>query len=95
MDMILLVKEKCQKCDWLKSKIPDQAKNNGLKIINAEDPEGISHLAYNELIVEGKPIDFPVLIIDEEVIQGETIKMRNRINEEIQKQETLDENKNN
>ena len=60
--MILVTKKDCQKCDWIKQKI-DLHNINGIEIVDGESIDGMSILAYNELL-EGK--SFPFLIIDDD-----------------------------
>ena len=63
---ILVTKKDCQKCDWLKKKIPP---NNGIDFIDAETPEGMALLAYHEIFNEDTQI--PLLITaDEQIIEN-------------------------
>ena len=73
--MKLLIKNNCEKCDWLKSKIS----LDGIEVINAETREGMAELAYHERLEVNQ---FPILILDD----GETIieiaaKIKNKIEE--------------
>ncbi len=77
---ILITKEDCQKCDWLKDKISKE--NLDVDIFDAESTDGIAHLTYHELWNTGEIVAMPVLIIDDEnIIKGEAIRMLNVLKE--------------
>jgi len=63
---ILLTKQNCQKCDWLKSQIPQ---NDGVDFMDPETPEGMALLAFHEKF-DTKTL-FPLLItVDGRVVEG-------------------------
>ena len=71
--LILITKQNCQKCDWVKSKIPDDA---DLRLLDAKSVDGMAILAYFEALSLKVP-----LLIDprtETVIEG-AINIKNAI----------------
>ncbi|MCK4544948.1 hypothetical protein KAU43_05370 [candidate division WOR-3 bacterium] len=69
---ILITKDDCQKCEWLKDKI----KKEGLvvKILDGGSTEALSEFAYHEMI-DKMPLDLPILIYaDEQYFAGESMK---------------------
>lgn len=63
--MILITKKDCQKCEWVKDRLPPGI---DIEIMDAKSPDGLSHLAYHEKVDNNK---FPMLITDDErVIEG-------------------------
>lgn len=80
--MILITKADCPNCEYIKKHIPEQIINNGLRMLDADKPEGMSHIAYYEIYdIDGRAI-VPALIVDEEAITG-TIKIRQAIEQSI------------
>lgn len=62
-EILLFTKPGCQKCDWIKERIP-----NGLSVnvINMETAEGMAEAAYYELLSRHTPI----LVVDDQVFEG-------------------------
>jgi deoxyxylulose-5-phosphate synthase len=62
-EILLFTKPGCQKCDWIKERIP-----NGLNVnvINMETAEGMAEAAYYELLSRHTPI----LVVDDQVFEG-------------------------
>lgn len=62
-EILLFTKPGCQKCDWIKERIPP-----GLKVIviNMETAEGMAEAAYFELLNKNTPI----LVVDDQVVEG-------------------------
>lgn len=59
--MILFVKKNCEKCEFVKGKLPEDLK---LKMMDVETPEGMAELAFYQLIQKAEQI-LPILIEDE------------------------------
>lgn len=70
--MILVTKNNCKNCEYVKSKIPDGLE---LTIINTDkmSSEEMAILAYHELL--DSPV--PVLILDNDKIVTGTVKIKN------------------
>ena len=69
---ILITKEDCQKCDWLKDKIKKEELT--VEILDADSKEALSQLAYHEML-DKMPLDLPILIYaDEQYFAGESMK---------------------
>jgi deoxyxylulose-5-phosphate synthase len=62
-EILLFTKPGCQKCDWIKERIPSGLKVN---IINMETAEGMAEAAYYELLNKHTPI----LVVDDTVTEG-------------------------
>ena len=73
-DLILFTQPNCQKCDWVKERIPDGL---DVKIMDLKSPEGMAEAAFYELI--GKPT--PILIVDEEEVVLGAAKIKKRLEE--------------
>jgi deoxyxylulose-5-phosphate synthase len=71
-EMLLFTKPGCQKCDWVKERIPEGVKVN---VINMETADGLAEAAYYELLHKHTPI----LVVDDEVFEG-AIKIVEKIN---------------
>jgi deoxyxylulose-5-phosphate synthase len=61
--MLLFTKPGCQKCDWVKERIPEGVKVN---VINMETADGMAEAAFYELLHKHTPI----LVVDDEVFEG-------------------------
>jgi len=62
-EILLFTKPGCQKCDWVKERIPEGVKVN---VINMETADGMAEAAYYELLNKHTPI----LVVDDEVFEG-------------------------
>jgi deoxyxylulose-5-phosphate synthase len=62
-EILLFTKPGCQKCDWVKERIPEGVKVN---VINMETAAGMAEAAYYELLSKHTPI----LVVDDEVFEG-------------------------
>jgi deoxyxylulose-5-phosphate synthase len=62
-EILLFTKPGCQKCDWIKERIPPGLKVN---VINMETAEGMAEAAYYELLSKHTPI----LVVDDQVVEG-------------------------
>jgi len=74
--LILITKQDCQKCEWVKGKIPEGME---ITILDADTPEGMSHLA----LAESMEKQAPILLIGNggffpETVEG-SIQINNRI----------------
>ncbi|MBI5001148.1 MAG: hypothetical protein HZB92_06445 [Euryarchaeota archaeon] len=72
-EIILFTKKDCQKCDYVKGKIPEGLE---LRVLDMESVEGTAEAAYYELI--GK--NTPILVVDGEVVES-AIDIKNRMAE--------------
>ncbi len=71
-EILLFTKTGCQKCDWVKERIPEGVKVN---IINMETADGMAEAAFYQLLNKHTPI----LVVDDEVFEG-AIKIVEKIN---------------
>ncbi|MDD1743571.1 MAG: hypothetical protein LUO85_02990 [Methanomassiliicoccales archaeon] len=71
-EMLLFTKPGCQKCDWVKERIPEGVKVN---VINMETADGMAEAAFYELLNKHTPI----LVVDDEVYEG-AIRIVEKIN---------------
>jgi deoxyxylulose-5-phosphate synthase len=62
-EILLFTKPGCQKCDWIKERIPPGLQVN---VINMETAEGMAEAAYYELLSKHTPI----LVVDDQVFEG-------------------------
>ena len=75
--IMLITKENCDKCDWVKERIPEGLKDT-LEIFDYNDVEVTPFLAYYEKIQDNQPM--PILIVDdEELALDSTIKIKNKM----------------
>jgi len=72
-DALLFTKPDCDKCDYVKGKIPE---NLDVKIMDMTTREGMAHAAYHELLEKYTPI----LVVGDEVVEG-AIKIKNKMKE--------------
>lgn len=70
-EILLFTKPGCQKCDWIKERIPAGLSVN---IINMETAEGMAEAAYYELLSKHTPI----LVVDDHVFEG-AIKIMDKL----------------
>lgn len=71
-EILLFTKPGCQKCDWVKERIPPGLAVN---VINMETSEGMAEAAYYELLSKHTPI----LVVDDQVFEG-AIKIMDKLN---------------
>jgi len=62
-EVLLFTKPDCQKCDWVKERLPEGVE---MQILDATTTDGLAEAAFYEIIEE----PFPVLVVDEEVVTG-------------------------
>jgi hypothetical protein len=62
-EIILFTKNGCGKCEHVKSKMPKDLK---LRIVNADEIDGLAEAAYHEIT----EMVFPVLVVDGDVVEG-------------------------
>ena len=72
-EVILFTKPGCQKCDYVKGKIPD---NLDVDVKDMTTPDGLAHAAYYELIEKTTPI----LVVNDNVVEG-AVKIKNKMDE--------------
>ncbi len=71
-EMILFTKPDCQKCEYVKERMPEIS---GLQMLDATTVDGLTEAALYEIIE--KP--FPVFVVDDEIITG-AIEILGRMN---------------
>ena len=79
-DVLLFTKPECEKCDYVKAKIPE---NLELQIMDMTTTDGMAHAAYHEILEKYTPI----LVVGDEVVEG-AIKIKNKMKEVARDQET-------
>jgi len=62
-EILLFTKPGCQKCDYVKKKMP---KDIGVQIVDMSSAEGLAEAAYFEILNRNAPI----LAVDEQVFEG-------------------------
>ena len=72
-DVLLFTKPDCQKCDYVKEKIPESL---DVKIMDMTSPEGMAHGAYHEVLEKYTPI----LVVGDEIVEG-AIKIKRKMRE--------------
>jgi hypothetical protein len=70
-EILLFTKPGCQKCDYVKERIPEGLT---VEVVDTSQAEGLAEAAYYELL--NKPT--PVLVVDDEVVEG-SINIMNRL----------------
>jgi glutaredoxin len=65
-EIILFTKPDCQKCDYVKSHLPEGVQP---RIVNTSDADGLAEAAYYELLHK----NLPILVVDDEVFEGSII----------------------
>ena len=70
-EVILFTKKDCQKCDYVKGKIPEGLQ---MRILDMDSVEGTAEAAYHELIGRHTPI----LVVDGEVYES-AIDIKNKM----------------
>jgi len=72
-EMLLFTKPECEKCDYVKARIPTGI---NVKILDMTTADGMAHAAYHEILEKYTPI----LVVDDEIVEG-SIKIKNRMKE--------------
>ncbi|QLH74711.1 MAG: hypothetical protein HPY73_04130 [Methanomassiliicoccales archaeon] len=62
-EILLFTKPSCQKCEYVKERIPEGLKVN---LVDTSTAEGLAEAAYYELL--NKPT--PILVVDDQVYEG-------------------------
>lgn len=78
-DVLLFTKPDCDKCDYVKAKIPE---NLNLRILDMTTTDGMAHAAYHEILEKYTPI----LVVGDEVVEG-AIRIKNRMKRIAREQE--------
>jgi glutaredoxin len=65
-EIILFTKPDCQKCEYVKSHMPEGVQP---RIVNTSDADGLAEAAYYELLHK----NLPILVVDDEVFEGSII----------------------
>lgn len=71
-DLVLFTKPDCQKCDYIKKRLPEDVK---IRIVDMTTADGMAEAAYYEILDK----NLPILVADEEVVEG-AINILSRIN---------------
>ncbi|MEW5936907.1 MAG: hypothetical protein AB1665_03690 [Candidatus Thermoplasmatota archaeon] len=72
-DIILITKQRCKNCEYVRSKVPEGLK---VRILDIESVEGTAEAAYYEIL----DAHLPVLVVDDEPVRG-TINIKNKMAE--------------
>ena len=72
-DVLLFTKPDCEKCDYVKARIPT---NLEVKILDMTTTDGMAHAAYHEVLEKYTPI----LVVGDEIVEG-SIKIKNKMKE--------------
>ena len=70
-EVLLFTKPDCQKCEYVKERLPAGVKVN---IIDTSTAEGLAEAAYHELLNKHTPI----LVVDDELFEG-SINIMNKL----------------
>ncbi len=65
-EIILFTKPDCQKCEYVKSHLPEGVQP---RIVNTSDADGLAEAAYYELLHK----NLPILVVDDEVFEGSIV----------------------
>jgi len=65
-EIILFTKPDCQKCEYVKSHMPEGL---DMRLVNTTEAEGLAEAAYYELLNR----NLPILVVDDEVFEGSII----------------------
>ncbi|MEM2943423.1 MAG: hypothetical protein QXN93_01840 [Methanomassiliicoccales archaeon] len=71
-EILLFTKPGCQKCEFVKERIP---RNLSVNIVDTASPEGLAEAAYFEILNR----NVPILVVDDEIIEG-AIPILNKLN---------------
>ena len=69
----MFTKDNCQKCEHVKGKMP---KGLTIQIINADTISGLAEAAFYEIVEK----TFPVLVVDDEVVDGTALQILEKLN---------------
>lgn len=72
-EIILFTKPDCQKCDYIKSHLPEGI---DMRMVNTDEADGLAEAAYYELLNK----NLPILVVDDEVFEG-SIVILNKLKE--------------
>ncbi len=72
-EVLLFTKPDCEKCDYVKARIPTDL---DIKILDMTTTEGMAHAAYHEVLEKYTPI----LVVGDEIVEG-AIKIKNKMRE--------------
>jgi hypothetical protein len=67
-EILLFTKPACQKCEYVKERMPEGLK---VDVVDTTTAEGLAEAAYYELL--NKPT--PILVVDDEVFEGAIVIM--------------------
>ncbi len=62
-EILLFTKPGCQKCDYIKERMPT---NIPISVIDTTTAEGLAQAAYYELLNK----NMPILVVDDEAVEG-------------------------
>ncbi len=71
-EILLFTKPGCQKCDYIKERMPT---NLQVSVVDTTTAEGLAQAAYYELLNK----NMPVLVVDDEAVEG-AIQILSRLN---------------
>jgi len=71
IEVLLFTKPDCEKCEYVKERIPE---NLDIKILDITTTEGMAHAAYHEVLERYTPI----LVVGDEIVEG-SIKIKNKM----------------
>ena len=78
--MILITKDDCPNCDFVKKKIADEI--DGIEVVNADEVQGKVYMAYYQIFGKmemDSKFQFPFLITEKEDVVHGTIAIKNHI----------------
>lgn len=70
-EVLLFTKPECEKCDYVKAKIPEDL---NVQILDMTTPDGMAQAAYYELLEKYTPI----LVVGDEIVEG-AIKIKKKM----------------
>ncbi|HQN75579.1 MAG TPA: hypothetical protein PLR51_02035 [Methanomassiliicoccales archaeon] len=65
-EIILFTKPNCQKCEYVKTHLPEGVQP---RIVNTTEADGLAEAAYYELLNK----NVPILVVDDEVFEGSIV----------------------
>lgn len=65
-EIILFTKPNCQKCEYVKTHLPEGIQP---RIVNTTEADGLAEAAYYELLNR----NLPILVVDDEVFEGSIV----------------------
>ena len=78
--MILITKDDCPNCDFVKKKVGDEI--DGVEVVSADDVQGKVYMAYYQIYGKmemSDKVQFPFLITEKEDVVHGTIAIKNHI----------------